>query len=93
MIRLALALCILAAPAMAQQQPCMARDRMIAGLAVKYAEARQYIGLTSTGLVMEAFAAWSGTWTITITRPDGVMCVLASGVSFEAMIEVPGQPM
>ncbi len=92
MIRI-LALCILAGPAFAQVQlPCMARDRMLFTLGVKYSEARQFIGLTTTGLVMEVFASWSGTWTVAITRPDGVMCVLTNGDGFEAMTEVPGWP-
>ena len=89
---IAFVLCSLANAAFAQTQQCGPRDKMLAGLAIKYSEARQFIGLTETGLVVEVFAAWSGTWTVTVTHPDGKMCILTSGYSYEAMLEVPGFP-
>ncbi len=41
------------------------------------------------GAVMEVFASSAtGTWTITVTSPSGVTCLIASGQSFEALHEV-----
>jgi hypothetical protein len=35
---------------------------------------------------MELFASeTSGTWTVTVTLPDGQMCLMASGSNFEAL--------
>lgn len=53
-------------------------------LAGKYGETRQAIGIGQKGMVMETFAsAESGSWTITVTTPTGMTCLLASGQSFE----------
>lgn len=40
-------------------------------------------------MVVEVFASLeTGTWTITITRPDGLTCLAASGEGFENLVEV-----
>jgi hypothetical protein len=37
---------------------------------------------------MELYAAdTTGTWTITVTLPDGQMCLMASGVGYEPVTE------
>jgi hypothetical protein len=46
------------------------------------------MGLGAQGAVMEVFASLtSGSWTITVTLPDGLTCLIASGQAFEAMAE------
>ncbi len=96
--RLALAFALLAAPALAQQaaqqpaqQPaqalsaCAPRADIIAQLQKKYGETRRGAGLQNRGAVTEVFAsAATGTWTIIVTRPDGVACAVAAG---EAWLE------
>ena len=63
---------------------CGQRDAVIERLASAYGETRQSIGLGGNNRVMEVFASTeTGTWTITITLPDGMMCMVASGQSFE----------
>ena len=82
-----------AAPALAES--CAPREDAVAYLTREYGESRQGIGLTSDGTVMEMFSsAETGTWTITVTRPDGTTCMIASGVGYEGLAEQldPGQP-
>lgn len=80
------ALILAAAPAAAQQQDCGPRDVVTATLAAKYGESRVAGGLDDRGPLMEVFASTeTGTWTITLTRPNGVTCLIASGQGFEAL--------
>jgi hypothetical protein len=66
--------------------PCGPREAVVAHLAERYGESRRAIGLAANSMVMELFAAeTSGSWTIAVTRPDGVMCLIASGQGFEAV--------
>lgn len=83
----ALAVCGAAAEAQSLRQ-CGDRDRIVQQLAEGFGESRQSIGLGANNSVMEVFAsAETGTWTITVTMPNGVTCLLASGQAFEALNE------
>ncbi|MEM9426645.1 MAG: hypothetical protein AAGA06_08070 [Pseudomonadota bacterium] len=85
-VLLALATC--ATPALAQGQNCGARDLVLDRLATKYGETRQSIGMAPKGRVVEVFASLeTGTWTITITLPNGFTCLMASGQNFENLDE------
>lgn len=78
-----LALAILAGPVAAAPQ-CGGRDFVVAQLAERYGETRRGLGVAANNTVMEIFAsAASGSWTITVTTPDGQTCLVASGQSFE----------
>lgn len=78
--------------AQAQGQNCGARDTVVERLATKYGESRQSIGMAPKGRVIEVFASReTGTWTITVTMPNGVMCLVASGQAYEALDE-PVEP-
>ncbi|EBA15027.1 hypothetical protein RSK20926_04067 [Roseobacter sp. SK209-2-6] len=82
-----------AAPSAAQGRNCAPRDVVVQRLADKYGESRQSIGLGQQGMVMETFAsAESGSWTITVTMPTGMTCLMASGQSFEALAEALPAP-
>jgi hypothetical protein len=82
------ALTLAAAPAVAQSRNCAPRDMVIKRLAEKYGESRQSIGMGQQGMVMETFASGeTGSWTITVTSPNGMTCLVASGQSFEALAE------
>lgn len=67
--------------------PCAPRDQVLAHLGSKYAETRRAIGIAGESTVMELFAAESGTWTITVTTPEGMTCLVASGQGFEPVAE------
>ena len=65
---------------------CDTRDRVTAYLAERFGETRRAIGLAGDSAMMELFAAEdSGTWTLTLTLPDGRMCLLAAGTAFETL--------
>lgn len=92
---LAFALALLAVPTHAQELSCGARAdglKLLAGAA----QSRRAIGLAGRA-VMELFAATDSTdWTITVTLPDGRMCVLAQGTAFDAghdMFPASGTPL
>jgi len=70
------------------QRNCGARDQVVTTLAERYGESRQSIGLGANNQVVEVYASLeTGTWTITITLPDGMMCLVASGQAYEALAE------
>lgn len=82
-----------ASPAAALQ--CGQRDAVTITLAERYGESRRAIGLAQNGVVMELYAAPSGSWTITITRPDGMTCLVAAGDNFQSLagaLPPPGDP-
>lgn len=67
---------------------CGQRDTVLSRLAERYGETRQSIGLGSNNAVMEVFASdETGTWTITVTMPNGMTCLVASGQAFETLAE------
>ncbi|MFW8635789.1 hypothetical protein [Cribrihabitans pelagius] len=81
-------LTLTAGPAAAQERNCAPRDKVLQRLADKYGESRQSIGMGQRGLVMETFAsADTGSWTITVTTPAGITCLVASGQSYEVLAE------
>ncbi|MFQ5958023.1 MAG: hypothetical protein ACE5LF_01500 [Alphaproteobacteria bacterium] len=67
------------------QAACGDRDKFVVLLGENYAERAVAIGLTASGRVLEVFTALSGTWTILVTYPNGVTCVVATGESWEAL--------
>ncbi len=71
-----------------QAQNCAPREDIIQRLAETYGETRRGIGIARQGAVMEVYASdSSGSWTITVTLPDGVTCLIASGQSYEDVTE------
>ena len=75
--------------AFAQQRQCADRTMVLERLAEAYGESRQSIGLAANNSVIEMFASTeTGTWTITVTSPAGVTCLVASGQAYEA---TPGE--
>ncbi|MEM6385947.1 MAG: hypothetical protein AAF718_06895 [Pseudomonadota bacterium] len=74
--------------AQAQGQNCGNRELVVERLTNKYGESRQSIGMAPKGRVVEIYASHeTGTWTITVTMPNGITCLVASGQSFETLDE------
>lgn len=72
---------------------CGPRDTVVTRLANGFGETRQSMGLGANNAVVEVFASdENGTWTITITMPNGVTCLIASGQAYEALAEVLPPP-
>lgn len=80
--------------ARAEGANCAERADLVARLAQEYGEHRQAAGLAGGDGLLELFAAPStGTWTITVTRPDGISCLLAVGEHFtQFKAEPEGDP-
>jgi hypothetical protein len=76
-----------ASQGMAQPQ-CAAREAVLTQLNGHYGENRRGMGIAANNSVMEVFASEkSGSWTITVTMPDGTMCLVASGQAFETLAD------
>jgi len=79
------------APPAGAQMPCFERDRLAAYLAERYGESRAGVGVQDSRSLIEIWTSRdSGTWTLTLTRPDGTACVIASGVAWQ---DGAGAPM
>lgn len=72
----------------AQGRNCAPRAAVVERLAQRYGETRQSMGLGANNAVVEVFASNdTGTWSITITTPGGLTCLVASGQAFEEVVE------
>ena len=70
------------------QRNCGPRDAVVERLASGYGETRQSVGIGSNNAMVEVFASdETGSWTILVTMPTGVSCLVASGQSFEEVAE------
>ncbi len=77
----------------AQNRNCAPRPVVLERLADRFGETRQSMGLGSQGQVIEVFASdATGSWTITVTLPSGITCLVASGQSFEHLAEALPDP-
>ncbi len=75
------------------QANCAPREVVVERLASSYGESRQSIGLAADNAMLEVFASTeTGTWTITLTTAGGPTCMVASGYSFETLIEALPRP-
>jgi len=65
------------------QSVCTERAKFVDQLAVNYAENTVGLGLVNNGNVLEILVSKNGTWTILITKPTGISCVVATGEAWE----------
>lgn len=85
---------VLAATQIAHSAPqCDSREAVTALLADRYGETRRAVGIAGQSAVMEVYASdTTGTWSITMTLPDGMMCLMASGSNYETLTgELPAK--
>jgi hypothetical protein len=89
MLRLALALTagLSSATAAAAQQPaCTARSDVVSQLSSRYSERPVAMGLANNGGVIEIFSSQAGqSWTIVLTMPSGLSCLIAAGENWESL--------
>jgi hypothetical protein len=75
-------------PAGAQGQPartCAERAALVERLKKGLGEVRQAMGLNRANAIVEVFAsAETGTWTILVTTPNGISCLVANGDLWES---------
>jgi hypothetical protein len=82
----AAAVAVLAVPGMAVAAPmaCSARTDVVTKLASKYHEQPSSAALTNDGQLLEVLKSKDGTtWSIIITTPEGVSCLVAAGGSWQ----------
>ena len=70
----------LAPPALAQSSACMPRAALVQNLETKYGERLTGGGLKSAMQVVEVWSSdESGSFTVIVTRADGLACIIAAG--------------
>ena len=96
MIRTVLLAACLAAPVTAWAQPapnCLPREDMRHLLGERWGEGRTSEALGMFTGAPAVFETWrnasTGTWTLTIKRPDGMACIVASGIAWSAVDDAP----
>ncbi len=67
------------------QGVCGDRAKFMAALAKKHQEAPTSIGVTSSGQMIEVLTSANGSWTILVTSPNGVSCIVAAGEAWESI--------
>lgn len=93
MLGLSLGLAALLAADLAQAQNvrrnmCAERKIVLKKLTGQYGETRRSMGLAANSGIIEMHASGeTGSWTITVTHPNGMTCLVAAGTSFEAVNE------
>ncbi|MEL7300919.1 MAG: hypothetical protein AAFM92_11095 [Pseudomonadota bacterium] len=77
------------ATAAKSQQNCAPRAKVLERLTSGFGETRQSSGLAANRTLVEMYANEdTGTWTLTVTLPNGATCLVATGQSFESMASV-----
>lgn len=85
----AIALMLVMAPSVLAQMACESRDKLAELLDGRYSEKPIAAGLEAGGRLMEVFAADDGkTWTVVLTWPGGLSCVIATGIEW---LRAPGK--
>ena len=69
--------------AQATNNRCIPRPNALTQLDAQFKERPVSIGLAATGAVVEVLTSETGTWTILVTTPQGVSCVIAAGKFWE----------
>lgn len=84
-IACALTCLLVATPALAQQGfTCGDRKKIVQGLEDQYDESQRSISISGTRVV-ETFASEDGSWTVLVTDPNGLACMVLMGTHWEAV--------
>ncbi len=92
------ALALGAGPASAQGAPalCSAHDGLLSQLERKYGEVPVAVGVAggvAGGALVELLTTKDGmTWTIILTSPQGLSCLIASGEGWRPLVPAPSGP-
>jgi hypothetical protein len=74
-------------PAAQAQMVCAPHADVVNHLLTEYGERRVFGGLNREGNLFELYVSGAGTWTVALTVPGGLTCLINSGVH-GALIEV-----
>ena len=87
---LALLTALNAAQAQTARSFCGERDQIVDTLTGRMGETAQSWGMGPNNRIVEVFASEeTGSWTITITAPDGTTCLVAAGQYWENLMPIP----
>ena len=82
-IGLVSALTLLAASPATAQAVCGPHGDVVKKLEGDFKEARAGLGLAGNGGLVELFVSEKGGWSVLVTRPNGVTCLVAAGENWE----------
>ncbi len=83
---------LVASTAVAQTQ-CNERENVLELLAKKYQETPIAAGVTNTGGLVEVLTdTKGGTWTIIVTTPQGMSCLVAAGEGWRKLEQIALDP-
>ena len=93
-LALSAGLAIVSSTSAATAQPqCDQRDSVLQILQQKYKEAPVALGVTHNGGLVEVLSTGNGTtWSIIVTTPQGMSCLVAAGEGWRAMEQVAADP-
>lgn len=70
----------------AAQTNCMKRENALKQLAMGFNETRIAVGVADNGGLVEVLSSRNGqTWTILMTLPNGISCLMAAGENWESV--------
>ena len=75
---------LMAAPASSAENVCGKRDDIISRLENGYQEFNSAMGMSTNGGLVELYTSEDGTWTLMLSQPDGVSCLIAAGQNWES---------
>ncbi len=68
------------------QTVCLPHIEVVKQLGGQHSEAPVALGLADNGNVLEVFSTGNGsTWTVVMTMPSGVTCMMATGEAWESL--------
>ncbi|MDJ0685812.1 MAG: hypothetical protein QNJ84_14025 [Alphaproteobacteria bacterium] len=65
------------------QSICGPHEDIIKKLETTYKETEAGVGLATGGGVVQLYVSEGGSWTVLVTRPNGVTCLVAGGQNWE----------
>jgi hypothetical protein len=64
---------------------CSERKKFTSYLSKKYNEVPKAVGLVSNSGMMEVYVSEKGTWSILMTTPNGITCLIAAGDNWQGL--------
>lgn len=74
-----------------QEYNCASQSDLRNYLDEAYAEKLAAVGMVNEQTIMEIYVADTGTWTVVLTNPAGVSCLVLSGKGWQSVWKKPGQ--
>ncbi len=82
-------MCAMTAPLFATpanaQAVCGDRNEIVSRLESGYNEKVSALGLAGNGGVVELYTSQKGSWTLLMTQPNGMSCLIAAGENWESI--------